>query len=126
MRKLFVLGLVLCWGFAAMASQGGDEQVTPPVPIVRGEYGDHIKVRPRSIVSVPLTCIYKAGTVELCFMEDLGEAEVIVTSLTTGEQWYTTGDTATGVLTVPASDESGDYVVQIYADGDAWYGCYTL
>ena len=51
---------------------------------------------------------------------------MLVTSLTTGEQWFACGDAAQGELRVAASAEEGDYVVQIYAaNGQSWYGCYS-
>ncbi len=124
MRRLLFLIFALGIGMMAMAQ---DEKPLPnPVPIIKGEYDDHTKNQPRSIVDVPLTCIYKAGQVELCFLEELGEAEIVITSLTTGEQWNTVADTAAGVVIVAVSEEAGEYVVQIHAAGDAWHGCYTI
>ncbi len=117
----FIALSVTLAGFAAQ----DDEQVENPVLIIKGEYGDHIKTRPRSIVRVPMTCMQAGGQVQICFTEDLGEDEVIGTSLTTGEQWFAVGNTS-NVITVQASDEAGDYVVQIYAGSNAWYGCYTI
>ncbi len=117
----FIALSVTLAGFAAQ----DDEQTKNPVPIIKGEYGDHTKIQPRSIVRVPMTCMQAGGQVQICFTEDLGEVEVIVTSLTTGEQWFAVGN-ASNVITVQASDEAGDYVVQIYAGSNAWYGCYTI
>ncbi len=125
MKRFLTLFLVLGVVCVGRAAHDSDEQVPDPVPIVRGDYGDHTKIRPRSIVRVPMTCMQAGGQVQICFTEDLGEVEVIVTSLTTGEQWFAVGN-ASNVITVQASDEAGDYVVQIYAGSNAWYGCYTI
>lgn len=127
MKTIALLLLSFFFGQCLFAVPNVNNEPTPnPIPIVRGELGDHTKTRPRSIVDVPLTCIYKAGQVELCFLEELGEAEIVVTSLTTGEQWSTVADTAAGVVIVAVSEEAGEYVVQIHAAGDAWHGCYTI
>lgn len=123
MKYFVCLWMAVSMAFAGFAAQDEDEEL--PVLIINGEYGDHTKIQPRSIVRVPLTCIYGAGAVEVRFTDDLGEAEVIVTSLTTGEQWFTVG-AATETLTVQTPGEQGEYVVQIYAGGNAWYGCYTI
>ena len=131
MKKYLMCALMAVFAFNAFAEQDKtktkpDEEPDPnPVPIVSGDYGDPDKVRPRSLE--PITCYVKGEEVVLNFMADLGEVEVVVSSLTTGEQWFACGDAAQGEIRVTASDEEGNYVVQIYAaNGDAWYGCYTL
>ena len=127
MKKQLLFALMALVAFNVFADQGTTKKDKPdpsPIPIVKGEFGNPDKDRPRSLE--PFTCYYAGGEIVLEFLADLGEVEVVVTSLTTGEQWFAYGFAAEGMIRVAASDEEGDYVVQIYANGESWYGCYTL
>lgn len=125
MKKLILLIVAAFAGVSIYGAQEKDTEPEPnPVPIVRGDYTDQTKIQPRSMV--PITCYFCGEEVVLNFMDDLGEVEVTVVSLGTGEQWFLYGDAADGELRISTTTESGNYVVQIHAvDGGSWHGCFT-
>ena len=104
MKKYLLCALMAVFAFNAFADEDktkpkSDDEPNP-VPVIRGDYGDLEKVAPRSLE--PITCYVKGDEVVLNFMVDLGEVEVIVSSLTTGEQWFACGDAAQGEIRVIA------------------------
>lgn len=72
--------------------------------------------------TLPITCVYADGMVQLILLGDLGEYDLTVTNQTTGESWSISN---TPVL--QTSTASGIYLVEIETeDGSMYYGTYTL
>lgn len=77
---------------------------------------------PRSLISIPMSCIYVDGTIQLTLFEEVGDLEITVINQTTGEQW-----TSTNCMIMETSTDKGTYLVQIITeDGILYYGTYTL
>lgn len=75
---------------------------------------------PRTLI--PIICTYVDGVVQLTLLTDLGDFILIVTNKTSGDEW-----SAINTLTLPTSNATGTYIVQIITeDGSMYWGTYTL
>lgn len=83
------------------------------------------KIEPRTPVSI--ICTYNDGTLHFTFYEDLGEVEITVTHSSMGNVSVSEYDSDYGCVVVPASSDSGSYLIEIITeDGGYYYGEYTL
>lgn len=83
------------------------------------------KIEPRTPVSI--ICTYNDGTLLFTFYEDLGEVEITVTHSSMGNVSVSEYDSDYGCVVVPASSDSGSYLIEIITeDGGYYYGEYTL
>ena len=88
---------------------------------------DSNKSRPRTLVGVPIICTYSEGTLNFLFYEDLGEVEITVIHSSMGNVSVSEYDSDYGCVVVPASSDSGSYLIEIITeDGGYYYGEYTL
>ena len=123
MKKILFL-FCLCFSLSVSGAWIGDEEVIP-VEISKGQVEEHNKIRPRTPVSI--TCTYSGGTLHFTFLEDLGEMEITVTNPSIGVVSVSEYDSAYGSVAVPASSESGSYLIEIVTEtGEYYYGEYTL
>lgn len=89
---------------------------------VKLEKGSSNKKDTHPRTSIPFTCVYADGMVQLTLLGEVGEFTLTVTNQLTGEQW-----SADNALTLQTSTASGTYWVQIETeDGSMYYGTYTL
>lgn len=84
----------------------------PPTPPNNG--------KPRSIVDSDIEATYYAGVLTLIFNNDLGNADIVVCNLNTGDVW-SGGVSGMGIETILLSGEDGYYTITIYTD----YGEYS-
>lgn len=83
------------------------------------------KIEPRTPVSI--ICTYNDGTLHFTFYEDLGEVEITVIHSSMGNVSVSEYDSDYGCVVVPASSDSGSYLIEIITeDGGYYYGEYTL
>lgn len=83
------------------------------------------KIEPRTPISI--ICTYNDGTLHFTFYEDLGEVEITVTHSSMGNVSVSEYDSDYGCVVVPASSDSGSYLIEIITeDGGYYYGEYTL
>lgn len=126
MRKLIVLSLVLLLPLFA-SDMNADEKESLKIPLkpLTGREWD------RSFLQLPLVaeCYYgMLSAIVTSVTEDLGEVDLSVTNLSTGEVWYDSFDSAAvqQILT-PISSSPGFYEV-VYTTGsrDVYEGSFTL
>lgn len=83
------------------------------------------KIEPRTPVSI--ICTYNDGTLHFTFYEDLGEVEITVIHSSMGNVSVSEYDSDYGCVVVPASSDSGSYLIEIITeDGTCYYGEYIL
>ena len=85
----------------------------PPTPPNNG--------KPRSIVDSDIEATYYAGALTLVFNTDLGDADIIVCNLNTGDVW-SGGVSGMGIETILLSGDEGYYTINIYTDNGEFYG----
>ncbi|MBR3013833.1 MAG: DUF3244 domain-containing protein [Bacteroidaceae bacterium] len=125
MKKLFIyalLFLTLGTGASAKATvkEGGID-----IPIKREQVNNYSDV-PKMPERIPISCEYLSGVLYFDFYHDLGAVSVIVTNLTTGEQWQVLLPT-TDIATMNVSEESGNYRIEITTiNNKVYYGEYDI
>ena len=76
----------------------------------------------KSSLTLPFTCVYADGMVQLTLLGEVGEYTLTVTNYQTGEHW-----SAINALALPTSTATGSYWVEIETgDGILYCGTYTL
>ena len=123
--------LILLWaligsvsGFANNFSDEDNNQTD--IILETGELTDHTK-NPRIPIYIPITCYYMQGNIYVTALSDLGEIQISITSLDTGNFWESINDSKSGTISIPVSSANGDYMVRIVtANGDIYYGYYTI
>ena len=89
---------------------------------VKLEKGSSNKKDTHPRTSIPFTCVYADGMVQLTLLGEVGEYTLTVTNQLTGERW-SINDTPV----LQTSTASGTYWVEIETeDGSMNYGTYTL
>ena len=81
-------------------------------------------VRPLNIYEPDIEATYSMGAITFVFNEDLGNCDIEVTNIDTGEVWYAScvGISSTIVYT---SGSEGQYYIYIDTDSGAYTGEYT-
>ena len=80
---------------------------------------------PRQVVDCGIEAFYVDGIIILDFVENLGDADIVVTNLTTGDIW---SGSATGICstTILLSGDDGYYQIVIYTDNEDYFGEFSL
>lgn len=80
---------------------------------------------PFSLVASDVEAYYSNEALTLIFNKDLGDADIVVTNLTTGDIW---NDSVSGACsaTIILSGEEGCYQIAIYSDDGDYSGEFTL
>ena len=124
MRKvLFSLLLILIFGMGTTAKAEVLDRVEVPI---FNDKGNNQTGRPKAPEIIPITCVYENGVLFFEFCYDLGTISVIVTNVTTGEQWQTLLPT-TGIATMNISEESENYNIEITTiNNKVYYGDFEI
>lgn len=124
--KRMLLFLCMFMSFSVVSTWAGDE-TGKNVEIEKGEVKNEITTLPRIPYEVPITCTYSNASLFFTFLEDLGEVEIKVTHQATGANATYRYDSVWGSVVVPASSESGSYLIEIVTEsGEYYYGEYEL
>lgn len=81
---------------------------------------------PRTPAYVPIYCYYHNGTLDFSFYEDLGEVEIIITSVASGSIETTVVDTSIGHTIIGVPTIPGNYEILIETPITSYFGCYSL
>ena len=81
--------------------------------------------RPRQIVETIIEAYYSDGAITIVFNADLGEADIVVTNLTTGDAWSDSVE-GMGTTSIMLSDDAGYYTITIQTDEGDYYGEFEL
>lgn len=80
---------------------------------------------PLSLGESAIEADYHCGVITFTFNTDMGNAHIVVSNLTTGEQWCG-GLSGCGSTFVMLSGDSGYYEVVIYTDQGEYYGNFII
>lgn len=82
-------------------------------------------IRPLSLEQPNIEAYYNGVGLTLVFNRDLGDADIVVTNLTTGEMW---SDSISGICstTILLSGDEGYYHIAIYTDSGDYIGEFNL
>lgn len=81
--------------------------------------------KPRTLVECDIEAYYFAKAVTLIFNIDLGDCDIRITNLTTGEVWCDHVSGA-GITSTTISHDAGYYTIEIETDYGHYYGEFTL
>ena len=125
MKKIILLFALLLASVNSILSANGSEDKN--ILIEKGNSIDPSEIQPRSLVNVPIYCIYNGGFLYFTFLENLGEVEITVTNQSTGANATYKYDSAYGCIVVGTSSDSGTYLIGIVTgSGEYYYGQYNL
>lgn len=101
----------------------GDSNKTIPIPLMPKPIPT--KPIPRQVVDCGIEAFYVDGIIILDFVENLGDADIVVTNLTTGDVW---SGSATGICstTILLSGDDGYYQIVIYTENEEYFGEFSL
>ena len=101
----------------------GDSNKTIPIPLMPKPIPT--KPIPRQVVDCGIEAFYVDGIIILDFVENLGDADIVVTNLTTGDMW---NGSVSGVCTttILLSGDEGYYQVVIYTENEEYFGEFSL
>lgn len=123
LNKFAALLFVLFMGATVYASNPlFDEELT--VEIEKKEPLPH-NGKPRSLVERDVEATYCAGVLTLLFNVDLGDADIVVSNVTSGEVWSDSVN-GYGVVTLFLSGEEGYYYIDISTDEEEYTGEFRL
>ena len=125
MKKAFLL-----LSFAFLSQTSADAQAIlpttyPGLVVEISPIPSRPVIKPRSITESDIEAYYNNETLTLVFNKDLGDADIVVTNLATGDVW---NDSVSGVCTtsIILSGDEGYYQVVIYTDNEEYAGEFTL
>lgn len=124
MKKVFLLLLIAAFlPLTSVVAQSNDPTPNPDLVISIRPLRPVIK--PRSIVESDIAAYYSNGAITIVFNADLGDADIVVTNLSTGDVW---SDNVEGLCTtsIMFSDDAGYYTITIQTDEGDYYGEFTL
>lgn len=120
MKKFCILFLLL----ATVIGSYADYPTNPNEDIVlRPHIPTNPTQQPLSIVT-DIEATYSMGAITFVFNEDLGNCDIEVTNIDTGEVWYASF-AGVGSTVVFTSGNNGQYYIYIDTDSGAYTGEYT-
>lgn len=105
-------------------NENKDVPTVPPSVIIIIIMTPHpLPGQPRTVVQSPIECEYNGYVNGICttFYQDLGEVEVVVENMLTGECFDGSVDSAAGYAVLPISGTSGYYTVSFITESGAEY-----
>ena len=119
---LAIVGYLPCFGSNHPSSVDEKKDVV----LEKGNEDDPTK-HSRTLTGVPLTCYSLQENIYLNALTDLGEICITIIYLGTGESWSYSCCSNSGIICIPASSISGNYMIEITTvTGDLYYGYYSI
>lgn len=120
--------LLLCFAFMSLSNAGAQmvlPTIYPDLVISIKPTKPKIPITPVSIVQPDIEAYYSNEALTLIFNKDLGDADIVVTNLTTGDMW---SGSVSGVCTttILLSGDEGYYQIAIYSDNEDYAGEFLL
>lgn len=122
MRK-FLLSIFMLFSAGVVFAQ---QPKTIQIPIEPKPYPQHpTPIKPRTPVQSDIEAYYSNEALTLIFNKDLGDADAVVSNLTTGDMWSAS---VSGVCstTILLSGDEGYYQIVIYSDNEDYAGEFLL
>lgn len=124
MKKFFLLLLIAA--FLPLTSVVAQSYVPTPNPdLVISIRPLRPVIKPRSIVESDIVAYYSNDALVFIFNKDLGDADIVVTNLSTGDVW---SENVEGLCTtsIMLSGDAGYYTITIQTDEGDYYGEFEL
>ena len=123
-RKL----LLLCFAFLSLLgvkAQSINPVIYPDLEIEIRPTKPIVPVKPRSITESDIEAYYSNEALTLIFNTDLGDADIVVTNITTGDIW---SGSASGICstTIALSGDEGYYQISIFTDNEEYFGEFNI
>lgn len=126
MKKVFLLLLIAAFlPLTSVVAQSNDPTPNPDLVIPIKPFKPQPPIKPRSIVEPDIEAYYSNGAITIVFNADLGEADIVVTNLTTGDAWSESVE-GMGNTSIMLSDDAGYYTITIYTEAGDYYGEFEL
>ena len=122
MRKLIILLSAILIASVAIADNPKPPQTGTPIPI--NPIPINPLPKPLSLLS-DIEANYFNGALTIVFNADLGDADIVVSNLTTGDMW-SESVSGVGAATLLLSGEEGYYEILIYTDCGDYSGEFVL
>ena len=126
MRKILILTMAFLLPVSALEMRADEKEQIKKIPLKM----DSNKDLCRSFVDEPIVSIYYAmfTSIQTTVTDDLGEVDLTVTNLMTGESWWTTFDSGeTSQSLLPISGSPGYYEIEyITESGDLYVGEFLI
>lgn len=126
MRKLIFLCVALMLPLFAFEMSADEKEVIVKIPIKTGRYPKF----QRDLTPVPVDSYYNGllSSINTIVTSDLGDVDIIVTNLSTGESWSDSFDASmTPQFSIQISGTSGYYVIEyITEDGGLYEGEFLI
>lgn len=126
MKKVFLLLLIAAFlPLTSVVAQSNDPTPNPDLVVPIKPFKPQPPIKPRSIVEPDIAAYYSNGAITIVFNADLGEADIVVTNLTTGDAWSERVE-GMGNTSIMLSDDAGYYTITIYTEAGDYYGEFEL
>lgn len=122
MRKLIILLSAILIASVAIADNPKPPQTGTPIPI--NPIPINPLPKPLSLLS-DIEANYFNGALTIVFNADLGDADIVVSNLTTGDMW-SESVSGVGAATLLLSGDEGYYEILIYTDCGDYSGEFVL
>jgi hypothetical protein len=126
MRKILILTMAFLLPVFALEMRADEKEQIKKIPLKM----DSNKDLCRSLVDEPIVSVYYAmfTSIQTTVTDDLGEVDLTVTNLMTGESWWTTFDSGeTSQSLLPISGSPGYYEIEyITESGDVYVGEFLI
>ena len=122
MRKLIILLSAILIASVAIADNPKPPQTGTPIPI--NPIPINPLPKPLSLLS-DIEANYFNGALTIVFNADLGDADIVVSNLTTGDMW-SESVSGVGAATLLLSGEEGYYEILIYTDCGDYSGEFEI
>ncbi len=126
MKKFFLLVFFMAFvSFGSAEAQMVLPQAYPGLVVEISPISSKPVIRPRSITESDIEAYYSNEVLTLIFNKDLGDADIVVTNLATGDIW---NGSVSGVCTttIILSGEEGYYQISIRTDNEDYIGEFSL
>lgn len=126
MKKVFLLLLIAAFlPLTSVVAQSNDPTPNPDLVVPIKPFKPQPPIKPRSIVEPDIAAYYSNGAITIVFNADLGEADIVVTNLTTGDAWSESVE-GMGNTSIMLSDDAGYYTITIYTEAGDYYGEFSI
>lgn len=121
MKSFWTFILALFTAISAFAQQ----PIKIPIPIVPKPIPTPSIPKPRTPVQPDIEAYYGNEMLTFIFNRELGDADIVVTNLTTGDIW---SGSASGICstTILLSGDEGYYQISIFTENEEYFGEFSL
>ena len=121
MKRLIIIAVLLISLTGYTMDQNSTNQ---PQTVMIILHKGHLDKAPRNLRSAPILCECRDGLLILRYLEDIGDMEIMVANMQTGESILTFSSSKDETTHIDLIDEPGDYYLEIRTTHSDWYYAY--